>query len=324
MSRSLLVLIALCGLATGCVKYDIHTPSGSGVRYGGKPDARQVALADARPGGSAFSHGRTSIKLRFDGAANELEYLQRGVASELALRGIAPDGAGRDTVRGDVRAFSVRNRRVSGFSPMVTFTRLSIDFTDGSRTVRVAGYSKQTKTPVWSMGELEGPCFNRPLQVMVGEVAAKVNRHFVGARSRDGDVENLTARAGSATGEALLQIANELGWSNHPAALTPLLRLMSHESEEVRGAALGAIGTLGLAGSFDALRGVYEAPRSHTDRYMALKAIGDLGTPPALAYLEQVARAPGDDDDDILEITALYLDGRPVPAGPQQVVARAR
>ncbi|MEY4515334.1 MAG: hypothetical protein RLZZ450_7456 [Pseudomonadota bacterium] len=325
MSRLALLFCLLT--TTGCLSYRIHAPRTSSLRYEGAPAPYQVQLADARSADDEFSTGKLTIRLKFDGEQSELAYLQHSVAAELAARGIvepAGQAAERARLQGQVRQFGVRNRRVSAFSPMVTFTRLSVDFPEQGRTVRIAAYSKQTKTPRWSMNELEDPCFNRPLHQVVGELAAKVNRRFIRAKASQAEVARLAARATQVQGDALLQVVNELGWSNHPDALEPLLVLIKNESEDVRGTALGALGTLGLPQSFETLRLVHTSGGTHTDRLMALKSIGDLGTDEALAYLRNVQQHPGEDQDETLEITSLYLDGLPAQSGAPEALQAKR
>lgn len=324
MSRLALLFCLLS--TTGCLSYRIHAPRTSSLRYESPPAPHQLQLVDARAADDEFSTGRLTIRLKFDGELDELVYLQQSVAAELAARGVPESASKPGAVRlsGQVRQFGVRNRRVSAFSPMVTFTRLSVDFTEGGHTVRIAAYSKQTKTPRWSMNELEEPCFNRPLHQVVGELAAKVNRRFVRAKASQAEVARLAARATQVQGDALLQVVNELGWSNHPDALRPLLVLIQDQSEDVRGTALGAIGTLGLPQSFETLRAVHTSGASHTDRLMALKSIGDLGTDEALAYLRKLQQDPGDDEDETLEITSLYLDGLPAEGGAPQALQAKR
>jgi len=321
MPRLLLLLGLL--LATGCsLTYPVHAPRMSGVHYEGSAPAQALQLSDARKQPMKFSDGRVRIHLEFDQGGDEIGYLQQHVAAELMARGVPTTvKPGPQALEGHVRDFGMRNRRVSGFSPMVTFTRFSADFRQGPQTVRIAAYTKQSKTPMWSMSELEEPCINRPLHLVIGEVAAKLNRHFVGARASVASVQELAERAPSAQGEELLQITNALGWSNQPAALAPLLELTRHAQEEVRGAALGSLGTLGEAASLPHLTEAFRSGRSHTDRFMALKAIGDLGTPEALGYLRQVAASEHDDHDAVREITALYLDGLPVPSAAVAPVA---
>ena len=332
----LLLTIALATASGACgLTVKIHAPTPSGLRYAGSPPAQSLQVVDQRPKKPEFSEGRLSVDFEFDGFAGEhreLEYLQQAVESELALRGIpmthsqaAPSGGGSESTQPItmvVRDFGVRNRRVTGWSPLVTFTRFSADFTRGSQTVRIAAYSKQVKTPIWGMGELEGPCFNRPLHLIAGEVAAKLNQVFVNARADDREVARLADQAQSATGDALLQVANALGFSNNPAALAPLVQLVQSEVEEVRGAALGALGTLGVPQSLATLQEAYQSGRTATDRYLALKAIGDLASssPEALAFIAEVQASGGGDETDILEITKLYLEGR--PAAPTNALAR--
>jgi hypothetical protein len=317
LSTSLwLTLSAACGAT-----YHIHAPAPSSFRYAGQPLSPTLRVSDQRPEGSEFSEGTLSITYKFDqfsGDHKELVFLQDAVQNELGVRGIAPYQDGQvEPITITVREFGLRNRRSTGWSPMVTYARFSADFSQGGRTARIVAYSKQVKMPVWSMNELEGPCFNRPLHLMAGEIAAKINQAFVGGRVDDAQLASLASRAVSARGEEQLHVVSELGWSNHPAALPALLQLLQNDSEEVRGAALGAIGTLGMPESLGPLQQAYTGARTDTDRYLALKAIGDLASrsPEAFAVLSSVHASPGDNERDIREITKLYLEGWTPPVG---------
>jgi hypothetical protein len=317
-----LVLCALL-LAPGCtLTYTIQPPKASALRYEAPASAARPELADARSA-KVFSEGRLKVRVEFKDAGNEIAYLQKHVVEALEARGVQLNGAApsADALHVKVRELGVRNHRVSSFSPMVTFTRFSADVQRGTQTVRITAYSKQTKVPVWSMNELSEPCYNRPLHIVVGEVAAKLNRYFIGARSSAAQVQSLVARSAGERGLALVQTLQELGWSNHPDALPVLVKFASNESEEVRGAALGAIGSLGMAESLSMLQGFLVPGKSHTDRYMALKAIGDLDTPEALEVLRELDRAGA--DMAMKEIIRLYLEARPVSAAPPSVASAA-
>jgi len=316
--RLALVLFAAMTAQACSLSYTVKPPAPGTLQYGGGPTAAPaLAMRDARDGRTPFSDGRIHIAIRFEGAPSELAYLQKEVPSLLRARGIAlAEGTDADPVSVVVRDFSIRNQRVSSFSPMVTFTRFSADVTHASQTARIAVYTKQAKTPVWSMGELSEPCFNRPLQLVVRELAAKLNRYFIGARASDSDVAALRARAAKEEGADLLVVIEELGASNHPSALAPLTQLALHPSEEVRGAALGAIGTLGRPESLAQLVPLVSAGASHTDRYMALKAIGDLDSDASRAFLVQLKSSLPDTAEARAqqEIIALYTVDAPAAA----------
>jgi HEAT repeats len=310
--RFLLPLVMLLGSAC-TLHVPVKNPAASRVRYESAAQAGPARFESRRPSGSAFSNGRINVAVDFEGGSGELAWLTENVNRELAQRGVAASGEPATALKAEVYAFDIKNRRVSAFSPLVTFMHFSADVSQGGKTVRIAAYGKHGKVPVWSMREVYEPCYNRPLQRLVGELVAKLNRHFVGARASAESVASAARGLSSLSGAELLTAVSELGWSNHPDALAPLSGLLGHTDEEVRGAALAAIGTLGVPASFATLKSAYEAPATHTDRFAALAAIGDLGTPEALAFLGAVAASPGDQAEEIRAITELYLRGTPLP-----------
>lgn len=315
--RFLLPLVMLLGSA--CTMHvPVKNPAPSSVRYESAAPAGPARFENRRRSYPAFSSGRVNVVVDFEGASGELAWLTENVNKELAQRGVAAGAEPSAALKVEVHAFDIRNRRVSAFSPLVTFMHFSADVSQGDKTVRVAAYGKHGKVPVWSMREVNEPCYNRPLQRLVGELVAKLNRHFVGARASAESVASAARGLGALSGAELLSAVSELGWSNHPDALAPLTGLLSHPEEEVRGAALAAIGTLGVPESFATLKSAYAAPGTHTDRFAALAAIGDLGTPEALAFLAAVAASPRDEAEEIRAITNLYLRETSLP----QVAAR--
>lgn len=313
-------LLLFIGLGTACS----HTASvqafePSSVRYPAGAQSLNASLTDGRPAEPAFSHGSQTIYVEFaDSTNDELAYLQSALSAELSARGVPTKltkGAGPGALRIQLRRFQIRNMRSSGFSPLVTFAAFSADVSNDSKTVRVVGYVKNSKMPVWSMGEVDRPCYSNALRVLVGEVATKINREFVGAVASDAEVARLEAAANDTDAAKAISATYELGFSNNPNAIAALSKLIKSDLELQRAAALSGLGVLGAVEQMDSLKDVYVNGKSTSDRYNALKAIGDLGTPEALAYLENAAaKADGREAPDLEELAALYLEQRPSPA----------
>lgn len=282
----------------------------SAVKYADAGPPVTLALDDKRPTAPGFSHGTDTIHVEF-GKGDEMAFLREQLVRELKARGVAAQqgSGGTGGLQGRVRTFQIRNRQASGFSPVVTYLAFAGDFTDGQRTERIVAYSKQLKLPIWSMREVDNPCYRNPLRNLAGEIVAKLERAFGSRRASDDQVAQLVGVAGGADATAALAAINDLATSNNPAAIPALTQLSGHDAETFRAAALSGLGTLGAADRMPLLQKIWQTGESSSDRYMALKAIGDLGTPQAIAFMKKVATE--NPEEDIQEITALYLADRP-------------
>jgi hypothetical protein len=202
--------------------------------------------------------------------------------------------------------------------PVVTFTVFSGDFSDGTRTVRIASYVKRQKVPIWSTSELAEPVYNAPVEFLVRDVAAKISREFLPLQLTDEEVQSLITQANGADTDAAMAAIVELGFSNNLLAVPTLAKLTGHRGETLRAAALSGLGTLGAQDQLPLLAKMFETGGSTSDRYAALKAIGDLGSPEALSFLGSVLAKTSDKDrENVEEILDLYLRDRPAAPAPE-------
>lgn len=315
--KATLVLL-LGGLGSAC-SHTVSVPAfePSSVRYPTGAPALSATLADMRPSTPEFSHGDQTIYVEFvDGSTDELAFLDQALSEELSARGIRTE-VGKAVSGGlqiKLRRFEIRNA-ASHFGPLVTFASLAADVSNGQKTVRVVGYVKNLKLPIWVMSEVDRPCYSNSLRALVGDVASKINRDFIGRVGSDAEISRLELATSDKDAAKAIQATYELGYTNNPKAIAILTRLVKSDLEPQRAAALSGLGLLGAVEQLAMLEDVYINGKTTSDRYSALKAMGDLGTPEALEYL---ARAPQSTDDksaeDITELVALYLEGRPNPA----------
>lgn len=215
-------------------------------------------------------------------------WLARNTVKELVARGLpvqlGSDDKGPNTVV--IKRFQIENRRVSGFSPFETFTSLSTDVVTGKDTQRVVAFIKRGKVPVWSFDEVIDPTYNAPLDVVTKELAAKLNQLLFNAKFSDAKVDALIEKTNAANVD--YRDVHELGFSNNPRAIAQLVKLSTHDDDEVFQAARSSLGVLHASQHFDLLvKQAENAADDWEDRAIALKAIGDLGTPEARAYLQK-------------------------------------
>ncbi|HEU4429324.1 MAG TPA: HEAT repeat domain-containing protein [Myxococcota bacterium] len=224
-------------------------------------------------------------------------YLADHIEKELAARGFsASRGAGGTELA--IRSFHFENHRVSGFSPWVALTTVSADVETPSGPRRIASFVRRAKVPVWSMQEINEPCFSDALSIATKELAAKLNAAVWNRRLSDADVDALVAKIDQLgeTETTWLEVY-QLGFSNNLRAVPKLVALTAHTNEYMRMAAISGLGTLGAVDQLDLLRSVAHAGQMWGDRAIALKAIGDLGTPEAKAFLDAEWKRLGSDSE---------------------------
>lgn len=273
-------------------------------------EVRDFGLMDARAGEAKnLNAGTLSVELPDMG--DELVYLGENLAKVLNAQGIKAsyDKMGNADLKLKVLNYRIRNLRTSGFSAYHTFTTFSADLIGNGAPQRITAYFKNSKVPVWAFREVERPCYQIPLEVVVKEIAAKLNAHVFKRTASNETVEKLvksiTPGTADAASEQYLKVL-ELGYTNNPAAIEPLVRLTNHEETIMREAAISALGILGAKAQFPLLKALYET-KDNIDKSMALKSIGDLDTPEAREFIRQVKMSETyQDDETIKEVADLY------------------
>ncbi len=275
-------------------------------------EKRSLKLIDERTEAmKPFSIGTLSVVLA--GMGDEIDYLGENIIRVLNAEEINIDyiKGGKADINLKVHSFRIRNLRTSGFSAYHTFTTFSADLVHNGSSERITAFFKNSKTPMWAFREVERPCYQIPIEVIVKEVAAKINRHIFNRRSSDEMVNKLLASitvngSRDAASEEYLKVL-ELGYTNNPIAIEPLVKLTSDEETIMREAAISALGILRAKGQFSLLKHIYET-KGNIDKTMALKSIGDLDTEESREFIRRVKMSEEYSDyETIREVADLYL-----------------
>jgi hypothetical protein len=297
-------LLLGAGVLTGCtMTVPLAKPAPSPFQYAERREAPiQVVVQDARPAGDRkLSRGRLPVE--FTGAGEDLAFLRDAVVAEMKGRGInavTETTGNADVLAIEVNRFYFRNRRMTGFSPWITFTNFRARVTYQGRAETVTSYFHAGKVPMWSMDEVVEPTYNYPWRVVVREVVTKLNRLYFKIRPPESVVQGA---AGSLEGDASLDAILDAAFLGVPELLPRLETLVkTSPSGNVVVYALDAMGIIGDATSFPFLRDFYPTARERGQLF-SLKAIGDLGTPDALSYVR--SQSPGDDEN-LKELIDLY------------------
>ena len=307
--------LTLAGLvlvsAGGCTKNFVLRPvSPTRDLYAAAAQAAptSIGIRDARSGSAKpFSTG--TLRVAFEGMDDEIAYLADNLVAVLNAEGIkvTHDKSENADVKVQVLTYRMRNLRTNGFSPYHTFTTFSAELA-GDPPRRITAYFKNSKVPMWAFREVERPCYQVPAEVVVKEIAAKLNARVFGRVAATETVERIAASIPSgsadAASEQYLKVL-ELGYTNNPAAVPVLVRLAAREETLMRASAISALGMLGATEQLPLLEKVY-ANGDGLVKSMAVKSIGDLDTPEARDFLSGVKQSKDYDDDTIREVVDLY------------------
>jgi len=295
--------------AFGCTKtFYIKEPAPSSVVYAQESQEKSIlSITDQRSGeDKKLSAGTLPVVLV--NMEDEIFFLGTNLEAALISRGInlhySSDADGGLVL--DVDKYRIRNLRTTGFSPYWTFTTFAGDLKQNGDSRRVVFYFKRGKVPVWAFREVEDPCYNVPVSLMVKEIASKINRYYFGLQASDDQIKSLVDDINNQFDEFSFLKVLELGYTNNPAAIESLVALTHHQDSMVRVCATCSLGVLGAVDQFDYLKELYNT-KKNIEKTMALKAIGDLGTPEALDFIQSVKISSDYKDDMIREVVDLFI-----------------
>ncbi len=312
-TTKLLLTSAVFLLIQGCAPkgYIVKAPVTSNVNYelATSLAGKNIALTDLREDtDKKFSTGILNAELYTakDNALDPINYLKQNTELELLSRGIPVSLDNGDALNVDINSVFMKNHRVSGFSPFVTFTMLSADVMVADKKEPIAVFIRRGKVPVWSFDEIIEPTLNEPLSLLVKEFAAKINSTVYKQQISDESVVKLSNKI-KAGGDYL--DVYQLGFGNNPSAIEYLKELTESTDEYIRQAAISSLGILKAEGEFEYLKSLYQTGKSWSDRAMALKAIGDLRTESGIAFLREEQKSFIDDKKKfwVNDLVNLYL-----------------
>lgn len=249
-----------------------------------------VAIVDGLGDKHNISQGKVIINISHNGQSiDTMSYVKESIESELKARGVPLVLDESSVNKLILEKFEIFNNRVSGFSPMVTLSTAKAKLTFNGKEINVAAFVKRAKVPVWTMNEINEPCFNEPLQVLIKEIVAKINMELFNYSLTDQEVNKLGEKINSESGENKLSYLDvyELGFSNNKSALKLLRKLSTSTDEYIRLAAISSLGILKDNDSMSDLKKIYADGSSWQDRGMALKAIADIGSQDSIDFLKQ-------------------------------------
>lgn len=292
----ILLTVSLTGCALGGLTIPISDPPPSAATYTRKADIGPTSLSfsDIRSAQDQQNFSTWIVPMKFTHNGKPLDpiaFVSENTIKELSARGVDFVKAPAVTdIKVSISRIGIQNHRVSGFSPMVTLTSLVAEVDTPSGRKRMSVLIKRGKVPVWSFDELNGPCYDEPMNLLTKELAAKINRDVFGLQISNEEVDRLLAKikSESTTNPLVYFDVYQLGFGNNPRAIDGLVRLTASDQEYVRLAAISSLGIIKARGQQAHLESLYRGIGADLwqDRAIALKAIGDMDSAESRAFLQ--------------------------------------
>jgi len=301
---SIPIIMLLGFVLTGCsLKYDLNPPINSTAAYEEITKEQKIVYVNDNREDKKFIKGikgLAGVDLKIGNVEDPVAWLAESLEKEFLSHNISvsftTDTSQKSSADATliVNKYQIINSRASSFHPYVAYHSFSGIIKDSKSNESIVSYFVYGKTPVWSMDEVQTPCFDMPAAILIKGIAAKVNRHSLNYRMSDSQLAKLNEttkeKISSAAPDAYLSVL-EIGQSNNPKAIGYLKPLTENEDTLIRACALSGFGMIGQKDTLAFLKEKY-AQYSDIDRFMALKSIGDLGTPEAIQFLKDARDDP--------------------------------
>lgn len=297
--------LLLCTFMSGCsLKLAIQDPALSDIDYvnNGTPQTT-IAIVDKRAGndkiflmgklGLGSEMGDISNILSIENIKDPITFFSSNLEKELNQRGlpvkcVVGASEGQDIVL-EINRYQILNYRATGFSPWESGHVFDGTIIKDGKKENIKAFFYNGKVPVWSMDEIQEPCFETPSSFLIKDVASKINRKLFNLKSSDEkvaklsqEIENELSKGANPTEKIL-----ELGYTNNANAI-PLLKKFSSEGDNFFKS--GVLSAMGILGSEDQIAFLQERYSSgvHNEKYMAVKAIGDIGNEESNSLLKKI------------------------------------
>jgi len=248
-------------------------------------ESHVISVSDSREPTALFSEGTLNYNVQIDGKnIDEVDYITTAIVDELTSRGLptSADSTSEDAAKLNIVAFKILNQRVSGFSPLVTFTQFSGDFTVNGETKRIVSFIKRAKVPIWHVVEdsIVENTFNQPMTLLVQDVATRISQSLSDDTISDKTVDSLVAEINDKALDKSIRYMKvyQLGFGNNKAAIPHLLNLIDDSDDYVRLAVISSLGLLDAKSEVTRLISIFNTAKLWQDKAMALKSLADLNT----------------------------------------------
>lgn len=298
------ILFLFSIMTTGCsLKLSMQDPKLSDISYANSSTSPVIIeVVDKRTASEkTFVMGKLGLGsdlsdisniLIIDNVKDPIGFFSRNLEGELNQRGIqakcvvvsAP--VGKEMVL-EINRYQILNYRATGFSPWESGHVFDGTLVSGDKRKNIKAYFYNGKVPIWSMDEIQEPCFATPASFLIKDVASKINKHFFNLQASDVKVNQLSEEIENDLSKGASPISKvlELGYTNNPKAIVPLKEFSSKGDNYFKSGALSAMGVLGHEDQFEFLKSHY-VNGVNNEKYMAAKAIGDINNDESKSFLK--------------------------------------
>ncbi len=229
--KGLIIAFGIAALQACTINVPITIPEVSTTPFERSDRTINLALEDGLAVSHQVSQGGLPLKVSYDNKPLNSQFFFDNLRAEMTARNMNVQVASDSDHTLQVSDFSILHHRVSGFSPMVTLSTVSADLETPAGTQRITSFIRRAKVPVWSMDEIVDPCFNQSIQILVREIAAKINQELFDTSLDDETVQSLIAKINQSSDNNTFLDVLELGYSNNALAKPVLFELSSHDDE---------------------------------------------------------------------------------------------
>lgn len=303
----LTVMIVVTMLLTGCsLSYTMNEPTLSHTGYTQNLSTpKTLLIVDKRTGddvhyvvgkiGVGSQLGDISNILKFKNIDDPVSYFASNLQNELRQRGLSVSCLVGQVENPDaileVHRYQIVNYRATGFSPWEAGHVFDGTIIHDGSSQNIKAYFYNGKTPVWSMDEIQDPCFNVPASILIQDVASKINMTLFDLKAPDTDIDRLVAEIdaelSSPSEIGPFWKVLELGYTNNRYATDPLKKYAKAGDAFFNSCAISAIGILGAADDVEFLKQLYR-DTFYNEKYMTVKAIGDIGSDQTMLLIEDM------------------------------------
>ncbi|MFA5072612.1 MAG: hypothetical protein WC539_01740 [Nitrospirota bacterium] len=294
------LVIISAGFLVGCspqYRFTINEPLVSNIKYDiGQKKPHVIRILDQRP--NTMFHKQIStlreVQITLVNMDDPVAWLSQSLEKEFAARDIPVKityknaNSHADMVLA-IKKYQVVSRQVAWLSPWESYHSFLAELTSEGKTCSIRAFFYAGKVYSGTMKEVEEPCFNTPLSILVKEIASKINRcslHYFASEASLEPFHMLAEKKIRSRDEDAYRPIMDLGNSGNPIAMKSLIAFSDAENRFTRAAAISAMGTLGAQYQFAFLKKKYEQS-IEIEKYMALKSIGDIGTSEAIDFVRK-------------------------------------
>ena len=244
--RRFLMIFLMIIACSGCsLSYRLNQPDESHYKYdGGQNNPVRIQIVDKRHDTDFFiaKSNLANVDLKLQNVDDPILWFSKALQREFSSRGMAVKVDINNTINESdlilaIYQYQIVNYRATGFTPWVSYHLFNGELITGNKNFPVRAYFLYGMVPIWSMTEVQEPCIDMPMSILVKEVASKINHASLHYKLSDEKIEEMNnginQQLSTNAADACLLILG-LGGSNNQNAMKVLHNLSNEEDTLIR------------------------------------------------------------------------------------------